>query len=69
MTDKTEAVQRMQDYISVHLTEDISLSELAEAAHFSPWYSLRLFKELTGGNPCGLCQAIETFKICVVAYR
>ncbi len=62
MTDKTEAVQRMQDYISVHLTEDISLSELAEAAHFSPWYSIRLFKELTGVTPADYVRRLRLSK-------
>lgn len=51
MTEKTEAVQRMQDYIEKHLTEEISLGSLAEAACFSPWYSARIFKELTGLSP------------------
>lgn len=51
MTDKIEAVQNMQDYIKEHLTEEISLATLAEAAHFSPWYSARIFKELTGLSP------------------
>lgn len=47
MSDITEAVQEMQDYIKSHLDEDISLTDLAKAAHFSPWYSARIFKELT----------------------
>lgn len=51
MTDKIGAVQRMQDYIRTHLTEEISLADLAEAVHFSPWYSARIFKELTGFSP------------------
>jgi len=50
MTEKEEAVQRMQDYIAAHLTERITLADLSEAACYSPWYSARLFKELTG---CG----------------
>ena len=51
MTEKSGAVQRMQDYIEAHLTERITLAELARAAFFSPWYSARLFKELTGLAP------------------
>lgn len=51
MTDKIEAVQRMQDHIEAHLGEDITPAGLAEAAHFSPWYAARLFKELTGLSP------------------
>ncbi|MEA4815055.1 MAG: AraC family transcriptional regulator [Oscillospiraceae bacterium] len=48
MNDKTLAVQRMQDYIKSHLSETVTLAELAEAARFSPWYAARIFKELTG---------------------
>ncbi len=51
MTEKTEAVQRMQDYIDAHLSERITLADLARAAYFSPWYSARIFKELTGLAP------------------
>lgn len=51
MTEKTEAVQRMQEYIERHMKEVISLAGLAQAAHFSPWYSARIFKELTGLSP------------------
>jgi len=51
MTEKSGAVQRMQDYIEAHLTERITLADLAGAAFFSPWYSARLFKELTGLAP------------------
>lgn len=49
--DKTEAVQCMQDYIATHLTEEISLVELADAVHYSPWYAARMFKEMTGLAP------------------
>ena len=51
MNDMILAVQSMQDYILEHLTEEITLTDLAETAHFSPWYAHRLFKELTGIPP------------------
>ncbi len=51
MTEHTKAVQAMQDYISEHLTEEITLAELARVAGFSPWYSHRLFTEQTGVCP------------------
>ena len=41
----------MQDYIQAHMTEGLSLAQLAKAAGFSPWYSTRIFKELTGFSP------------------
>lgn len=51
MNEKILAVQQMQDYISSHVAEEISLSELAKTANFSPWYAHRLFRELTGVSP------------------
>ena len=48
MAEKTQAVQRMQDYIAAHLNERITLAQLAESALFSPFYASRIFKELTG---------------------
>lgn len=51
MNEKILAVQSMQDYLLEHLTEEITLADLAKTAHFSPWYAHRLFKELTGIPP------------------
>ncbi len=41
----------MQTYIQTHIKEEISLAQLAAEVHFSPWYSARIFKELTGLSP------------------
>lgn len=49
--EQSMAVQRMQDYIADHLEQEITLSDLARAALFSPWYSSRLFKTYTGFTP------------------
>ncbi len=51
MTEQSSAVQRMQNYISTHFTEDITLAKLSDEAMFSPWYAHRLFKEKTGVSP------------------
>ncbi|MDO5544796.1 MAG: AraC family transcriptional regulator [Eubacteriales bacterium] len=51
MTEQILAVQRMQDYISQHLTEDLHPADLARAAMFSPWYAHRLFRETLGVTP------------------
>lgn len=51
MNEQVEAVQRMQDYIEAHLTEEITLADLARASFFSPWYSHRLFQRLIGMTP------------------
>lgn len=49
--EKIDAVQRMQDYIQEHLTERITLHNLAKAAGYSPWHAERVFKELTQKTP------------------
>ena len=51
MNKKILAVQSMQDYILEHMTEEITLLDLAKSACFSPWYAHRLFKEMTGISP------------------
>ncbi|MDO5601334.1 MAG: AraC family transcriptional regulator [Oscillospiraceae bacterium] len=51
MDQQIEAVQRMQDYIEVHLNQEITLAGLAQASLFSPWYSYRIFKQHTGLTP------------------
>ena len=51
MNERIMAVQRMQDFIETHIGEEITLAELAAAALYSPWYSYRLFRELTGLTP------------------
>lgn len=51
MNEQILAVQRMQDYIETHLTDEITMADLAGASLFSPWYSYRLFKMLTGITP------------------
>ena len=51
MTEQILAVQKMQDYIEEHLTEEITLAALANICNFSPWYAHRLFREYTGFAP------------------
>ena len=51
MKEQIEAVQRIQDYIESHWQESITLADLSKASHFSPWYSARLFRKLTGLSP------------------
>jgi AraC family transcriptional regulator len=62
VTEKIEAVQRMQDYIASHLFEKISLADLAEAAHFSPWYAARIFKELVSLSPADYIRRLKLSK-------
>ena len=51
MTEQILAVQKMQDYIEAHLSEEITLAALAGICNFSPWYAHRLFREHTGYAP------------------
>ena len=49
--DWINAVQRMQDYIEANLKQQITLYQLSRVAGYSPWHTLRIFKELTGKTP------------------
>lgn len=49
--DRVDAVQRMQDYMEAHLSQPITMLQLARAAGYSPFHSARVFKELTGRSP------------------
>ena len=51
MDERIEAVQRMQDYIDSNLDQDISMTDLAKVAGYSPWYSYRLFHGLLHMTP------------------
>jgi AraC-like DNA-binding protein len=51
MEEQVSAVQRMQDYIAAHLCEEITLSDLAKASRYSPWYAHRLFVQWLGRTP------------------
>lgn len=51
MDEHIEAVQRMQDYIETHLNTDITMTDLANVSHYSPWYSYRLFVDLLNMTP------------------
>lgn len=51
MREQIEAVQRMQDYIGEHLTENITLPALSKVSFYSPWCSYRLFTQQLGITP------------------
>ncbi|MDD3831774.1 MAG: AraC family transcriptional regulator [Clostridia bacterium] len=80
MTEKMMAVQRMQDYIQLHLTEKITLCDLADVAMYSPFYCARIFKEMTGFAPADYIRRLrlshsalklrdETCKVIDLAYE
>lgn len=62
MKEQIEAVQRMQDYISEHLTENITLAEISGASYFSPWYSHRLFVQYVGMTPANYIRRLRLSK-------
>lgn len=79
MKEQVLAVQRMQEYIEKHLTEEITLTDLARKSLYSPWYSYRLFKAYTGLTPSDYIRRLrlsksamrlksESAKICDIAY-
>ena len=43
-----ERVNAVIDYIEHHLADDLSLSTLADVAHFSPYHFHRVFSTLVG---------------------
>lgn len=51
MQEQNEAVQRMQEYIAAHLSENITLADLTKVARLSPWYARRIFVAHTGLTP------------------
>lgn len=63
--EKLDAVERMKDYISEHVTEPITLTLLAKAARYSPWHSARIFKEITGKAPFEYIRAIRMARAAV----
>ncbi len=62
MEEQIEAVQRMQDYIEVHLSERITLADLSKASLFSPWYSYRLFLRWTNITPADYIRRLRLSK-------
>ncbi len=63
------AVRSMQDYIDRHLTEPISLVQLAREAGYSPYHAARLFKEVTGTAPFDYIRRMRLSKSAMVLSR
>ena len=62
MEERVLAVQRMQDYIDGHLSQEITLADLARASFYSPWYSYRLFKQWVGMTPADYIRRLRLSK-------
>ncbi|GCE18653.1 bifunctional DNA-binding transcriptional regulator/O6-methylguanine-DNA methyltransferase Ada [Dictyobacter kobayashii] len=50
-TINEEVIQHMCTYITEHLEERLTLAQLSEEVHLSPFYLQRLFKQATGITP------------------
>ncbi|MBQ3762274.1 MAG: AraC family transcriptional regulator [Clostridia bacterium] len=62
MEEQRKAVRRMQDYINDHISEEISIGELAKAASFSPWYARKLFIRFLGMTPAVYIRRLKLSK-------
>ena len=51
MDEQREAVRAMQDYISEHLKEEITIGDLADAVNYSPSYARRIFEAKLNMTP------------------
>lgn len=63
--EKIDAVQRVQDYIEAHLKEPLTLYQLSRAAGYSPWHTLRIFKQLTGKTPLEYIRSLRLSRAAV----
>lgn len=64
--EAVDAVQRMQDYMEAHITDPITLKELAQAAGYSPWHAARIFKEFLGKTPFEYLRALRLSKAALI---
>lgn len=51
LIENVMAVQKMQEYMECHITEPITLKQLADVCGYSSYHATRLFKEETGKSP------------------
>ncbi|MBP5192749.1 MAG: AraC family transcriptional regulator [Eubacterium sp.] len=60
--EQREAVRMMQDYISEHISEEITIEELAGCASFSPGYARKLFEKYLGMTPAVYIRRLKLSK-------
>ena len=58
----TARVNRVIDYIEANISEDLSLTELADVAHFSPFHFHRIFRGMVGETLNDFIQRIRVEK-------
>ncbi len=62
LSDKSAAVQRMQDYIVAHVDREINIDELGSVAGYSKYHAIRIFKEQTHNTPFEYHRALRLTK-------
>ncbi|SEQ89421.1 AraC-type DNA-binding protein [Lachnospiraceae bacterium NE2001] len=62
MEEQRKAIREMQDYISEHISEDITISDLAKHVSFSPWYVRKLFLKHVGMTPAVYIRRLKLSK-------
>ena len=62
MDEQRAAVRAMQDYISEHIQEDITIADLAAVSSFSPWYARRLFIKYLDMTPAVYIRRLKLSK-------
>lgn len=60
--DKAEVVRKMQVYIENHLSEKITLGDLAKVSYYSPWHSYRIFIEVLQISPSDYIRRLKLSK-------
>ena len=59
---KVRVAAHMQGYIAAHITEPITLADLARGAGYSPWHAARIFREITGRTPFDYIRTLRLSK-------
>lgn len=62
MDEQREAVRSMQNYISEHIQDEITMEDLAEAAAFSAWYARKLFIKYLNMTPAVYIRRLKLSK-------
>ena len=62
MDEQRAAVRAMQDYISEHIREEITIADLASVSSFSPWYARRLFIKYLDMTPAVYIRRLKLSK-------
>ena len=60
--EQRDAVRLMQDYISEHLSEEITIDDLAKCSSFSPGYARKLFEKHLGMTPAVYIRRLKLSK-------